>query len=344
MNFFIDFGYGYLKASDQNGNCVKFPSVFGEAHESFFDVGRTSKDLSIITSQGSWLFGNDALEQSITASHSQDRKWILSSEFKAGILLAISKLTNASRIDASLVLSLPYETAQQKQLVKDMIVNLEGEERISRSGQPGQKVILSVWDKFPVIPQNISPIARNFSDKYGNRKNVGDRDLALVGLCNIGSHTVELSTVRINNKTGSFVGINGMSKSLGTYALGNTIRPILEFAFPDAASLLKKDHILFDVISTGKFNPFNQSHDVTNYFNSPLKIYNKSIIAACHNFWADTAPIKRPELWGVVVSGGGAYVSADALREFHPNVIVSDNPQYDVVEGMRRIRMMIEKG
>lgn len=344
MNLMIDFGFGFLKAMDEKGNSVVFASVAGEMQDTSFSLSDNHAGLGITTEKGAWLFGQSAMEQSTFGSHQQNVDWILSNEYQAGILLAITQLTKASRVDVELTLSLPYETMQRKDMVKIMMSNLIGEHTVKSLDGDNQKVIISFPQRFPIVPQNVAPVLRHMIDKYGNvRLPDTDEPVIYVGLCNGGSHTVELSTCRVTLANKDFKALQGRSEAIGTYALSDVIRPMIQASYPNEAAILKKDHKLFEIMSTGLFKPYNQVHDVSDIIARPKEQYCQSIVNLCNNVWSDVTPIKKPELWGFIASGGGANIFVDSLEKWHPNVVKSDNTQMDVVEGMRRLRKMLDK-
>jgi hypothetical protein len=344
LKIFVDFGYGFLKAMDEKGSVILFPSVAGEMQEVSFSLSDNNTGLGITTDNGSWLFGQSAIEQSTLGSHQQNVDWILSDEYKAGVLLAITQLTKASRVDVELTLALPYETTERKELVKQLITNLRGEHIVKPIDSNRQHINLSFPQKFPIVPQNVSPVLRHMIDRFGNiRLPETLSDVLYIGLCNGGSHTVELSTCRIIPATNGFRALAGKSEAIGTYALSEVVRPILQQQFPDESPLLKKDHKLFEVMTTGEFRPYNQIYDVSEVIAKPKDQYCQTIINLCNNVWSNITAIKKPELYGFIASGGGANIFVDYLRRWHPNVQVSDNPQLDVCVGMQRLRKMLDK-
>jgi hypothetical protein len=343
LNVYTDFGYGFLKALTDHKEII-FPSVSGEMQTTAFSLSDNDTGLGITTDDGAWLFGQSAMEQSILSSQQQNVDWVLSPEYKAGILLAVTELTKASRVDIELTLALPYETVTRKEIVKQLINNLRGEHTVKPLGGNSQQITASFPQRFPIVPQNVAPVLRHMIDKHGNlRLPETNSDVIYIGLCNGGSHTVELSTCRIVLKTRDFKELKGRSEPIGTFALSEIVRPLLQERFPDEQQLFKRDHRLFDILKTGNFTPYNQVHSVDDLVNEPKDQYCQRITALCNEVWSDVSAIKKPELWGFVASGGGAHIFVEALEKWHPNVVISENPQWDVVEGCRRLRKMLEK-
>ena len=348
MKFSIDFGYGFLKASNEQGNTVIFPSVAGEMQEVSFSLSDNDTGLGITTDDGSWLFGQSAMEQSTFDSHQQNQNWILSDEYKAGILLAITQLSKASRLNVELTLALPFETMQRGGLVKTLIANLAGEHTVKPLGSNSQQITITFPQKFPLVQQNVAPVLRHVIDRYGNVRlpDTTNNNVIYIGLCNGGAHTIELSTCKITQHNGrqpGFQMLKGASRPGGTYSLTGNVRSLLQRRFPDEAAMFNNDHRLFNILSSGEFRSYNLVHDVSRIIAEPKGQYCKSIVHLCGNTWADTTEIMIAQLWGFIASGGGANLFADSLRQWHKNVVVSESPQFDVVEGMRRLRKMVDK-
>lgn len=348
MDIFIDPGYGFIKASDEKGNTKIFPSVAGEMQETFFSLSDNDAGLGITTDDGSWLFGQSAMEQSTFGSHQQNQDWILSDEYKAAILLAITQLSKASRLDVVLTLALPFETMQRLSLIQPLLVRLTGEHTVKPLDGNTQQITITFPQKFPLVQQNVAPVLRHVIDRYGNTRLPDTReDVIYIGLCNGGAHTVELGTCKITKRNGQQPGfkmLKGDSLPQGTYSLSSNARTLLKRKFPNEAAMFNDDHRLFNILTTGEFRPYNQVYDVTEIITGPKAQYCKNIVDLCGNVWADTKEIKKANLWGFIASGGGANIFVNSLRQWHPNVVVSDAPQFDVVEGLRRLRKMIDKG
>lgn len=344
MDISIDFGFGYLKALSNSGTRVIFPSIAGELQSSGFDLLAPANGIGITTNDGSWLFGESAIEQSAMAGRWQDNEWILSSQYKAGVLAAITELSKASRLDVELTIALPY--LDYKPFRDELISNLVGEHLVQRLGRNQQRISVVFPDRLAIIPQNIAPAFVHLLDRSGNFLQPDtSRDTIYIGILNVGSHTVELGTASITLPN-SFSGVAAQSRTeqAGMYSLSRVVRPLLLGKFQGKKNRFS-DHEIFDILRTGKAEVYNQDEDVGDLIASPKRQYCDRIIGLCSSNWSDEAPVPKSNLFAFVVSGGGAHIVEPYLRvnQYHPNLLVSDEPQWDVVEGMRRLRRMLSE-
>lgn len=344
MRIFVDFGYGYLKSITDDNRSVIFPSVAGELQESSFAL-QSSNGLGITTEEGSWLFGQSALRQSSLTTRWQESTWLLRPEYRAGILTAITELTKASRVDIELMIALPFQDYNNKPLRQELIESLKGEHEVKRLGRGTQRISINFPPAgfgFSAVPQNIAPAFCHLLDKKGHFVFPSrDRKDIYIGVLNVGSHTVELGTASIELPN-YFSGIAAQSRTeaKGMYTLSRAVRPKLQELFLGERSKFD-DHTIFDCLRTGRITLYNQEEDVSKITDNLKEQYCNLIAGICSANWSDESPVPKSELYQFVVSGGGAHVVAPYLRDWHPNVVVSDDPQYDVVEGMRRLRRML---
>lgn len=343
MKTFIDYGFGFLKAQNEDGRQVIFPSIAGELQQGQFEF-LPSQAIGITTTDGSWMFGESAAQQSAFASHVQSNDWVLSPRYKAGILAAISELTRASRVDIELMIGLPFFDV--KPFKDELIKMLAGEHTIQRLGRGKQQVSVTFPAKFSVVPQNIMPVFVHILDKHGGFSYPQTKRKQLhYGVLNVGSHTIELGTMTLTFPTDFAISPpQCKSEAKGMYSLTQVIRPLL-ITYLQGKKSKFTDHEIFEVVKLGIMPVANQDVNVSDLTTKPKREYCEAIQAICSTNWADTSPIPLSDLFGFVVSGGGAHVVEPFLRVngYHPNILVSDNPQFDVIEGMRRLRKMLER-
>jgi hypothetical protein len=343
LKIFIDYGFGYLKAQDETGKQVIFPSLAGELQQGSFEF-LPSQAIGITTNDGSWMFGESAAQQSAFASHVQSNDWVLSPRYKAGILAAISELTRASRVEVELMLGLPYTDI--KPFKKELLKNLVGEHNIKRLGRDRQQITIIFPTEFSVMPQSILPIFVHILNPHGGFNfPQTKRSKVHYGVANIGSHTVECGTMTLTFPLNfDIIHTQCRTEPKGMYSLSSVIRPILIEKLAGRKSKFT-DHEIFESVKTSICPIANQDVNVSDFIVNAKRDYCEDIQNICSSNWADTSPIPKSDLFGFVVSGGGAHVVEPYLKvnAYHPNILVSDNPQLDVIEGMKRLRKMLER-
>jgi len=345
LNVYSNLGFGFGKFLDDKGNRVIFPSVAGELQITAFD-GEFSGGLGITTEDGLWLFGQSALDQSAQSFHQQRSDWILSAEYRAGILLAITELTRASRVDVTLSIALPYATpAGMRSKLRD---RLTGEHLVKRHQRDSQRICIDFSQKHSFIPENIAPTFFHLLNQHGNVNRLDSSGTIYVGCINVGSHTVELSTAIINLNTSpidfDLVRPQNQSESGGMYSLTRSIQPLLRERFYGQKDKFTA-HEIFEIIRTDTVGIGNQRVDVSDITALPRISYQNRLMNLCSNNWSSESPHTPADLYAFIVSGGGAYIIAPYLKKFgfHNNILVSDDPQWDVPRGMKRLHRMLEK-
>lgn len=347
MNISIDFGFGYLKALSDSGKRVIFPSIAGELQSGGFDNTLSDNQLGIITDDGAWLFGDSAKEQSVFASHQQDKNWFTSMRYKAGVLLAITELTKASRVDVELMLSLPFEDFVESEVGPKIMTNLVGAHTVKRLGRDShQQINITFPVRFPLFPQNLASLYVHLVDENGHFCLPDTlRDAIFIGTCNIGSETIELSTVKVYLTEDSFKPIGQRNQSNtesgGVYSLVSVIRQIIKEKYPRKQL---KDHDIFNIIRTDTLEYGSSDIDISDLIAKPVKNFATAKYNLCTGYWGDGRPHPVTDLYMFILSGGGSDIVKSEFDRWNglTQVMVSDEPQWDVVEGMRRLRKMLK--
>lgn len=343
MNANIDFGFGYLKAQANNKEII-FPSVYGEYQHSDFGLLAGKNGYDIQTKDGSWLFGESALLQSALASRRQDSDWIFYPQYLAGMLVAISECIsrNTDEVVVDLATGLPYADYSRGQSYLDRFRKcLKGEHEIRRTFGKQTINIRSVL----IVPQNFGPILRHLFDESGQlHRPVTEDESIFLGCINIGSHTVELGTCEVT--LGKSIKINpveaqSLSEKKGVYSLLPAIRPLLKEQF--AGETFSYDRVL-KALETGKINIYNQKYPIRN-ISQPIGQFNERILGLATQNWSDQMPIPLNSLFTLILTGGGANLTASYLKEidYHPNIVVSSRPQWDTVKGYERLKKLLDK-
>lgn len=339
MKVNLDFGFAYLKGCNDTDTII-FPSICGEMQHDSFGWSNGS-GLGITTNEGRWLFGEAAIQQSVFASRSQDNSWFTSDEYKAGILTAISELTKASGVEVELMLALPFSVWQADSY--RIVERLQGEHTIHRNGRNRQTIKI-VFGKRATFPQNLAPLFVHFLDSSGRPllPQTG-RDSINVAIFNGGGNTIEYSTVEFNLKKFLPQGIMAQSgtEENGSFNLTSVIKSIVLQEYGRKIT----DHEAFVIIRTGMLEIQNRDVDISKLIQPAKNLYLNSLLGICNTTWTKGKKVDRDDLFMFIVSGGQGPVLYEFFKGvgYHGNTVMSDNPQFDVVEGMRRLRKFLER-
>lgn len=320
MIFFFDNGYGYSKSLSQSGQRVIFPSVAGEVSSYELDFFSNGSGLEIEVSGQSWLLGEEALRQSVMVSDMQNHDWILSPQWRAMLLCAISETTTASHVGVEVVTGLPFGDYTNKPLREQFKRELIDLYQIRRKGRTSQQITI---EKVLVIPQNFAPLFTHLSSLDIN---------AYVGVLNIGSHTVDYSTVQLT-KGGrpEPIKIQCGSESMGTRTAIKQYKSHMaskqpRYKFTNYEADLK----LREPISSA-------SVDI-------LASFTRSLLALVSNNWSDNFPVPFSKLTHFIVTGGGASLVGEQIKEEledrGPEIKVGN--QWDTVTGYKIAREVMK--
>ncbi len=329
-----DPGNGFTKCIDNRGNQAFWPSVFGA-----MPAGSNGTELGIYSEDyGDYLSGESALTLSAMSRHFQNYEDCLTNAYAANVLLAISQMNKGNVIDCELVLSLPFDAMY---LQKELIAHLTGTHVIKRLG--GKKQTINITfpkdekgkNKWGVMPQNAAPAFATLDLKSIKRE--GEIWIA-VG--NVGSQTFEQGTFGIDLESYALrPGLRAQqaTETKGMYTLANDKRPLLIEHFRGKLTSFSQ-HMIFKILLTGEVEVGNAIIDVSEIINPKKQEYLQIIVNYCRQLWKAQNGKEIGEIYQFCLSGGGAHIVVDYLRSvnFHNNIVVSDNPQFDVVRGLQK--------
>ncbi len=325
MNIFCDGGFGYWKLLANNQR-VKFRNIFGEYQPSLIEG---DIDLSIkIDGFGSWTFGEAARLRSSQVGNIQESRWIFSDEYLAGLLLAISEAysANTHHIKASILTGLPGQDYKDKRVIEEFKSSLLGEYTIHRNNYKQTITIENVT----VTSQAYGPLFNHLINGNGqfNRPDTKAR-FARFGSINIGFNTVEIDTVSIGNLDNPNLQSTKQWKSTpsGVHTLIENMRQYLQEQFLGER--------------------FNDNRVIETIEENGLELYGKWYGVEAKEIKAEFASnIKRlasnvygddlKDLTWLILTGGGATIVADYFSDYHQQIKVSNDPQWDAVEGYKK--------
>ncbi len=333
----IDSGFGYMKAL-VNGKQVKFANLTGNYRLSDNGVIGSSRDLSIIVDGlGSWNFGQTAVLQSSTYGRRQSSDRIFTNEFLAGLLLAISEgySKNTDRIEVDVITGLPGSEYNRDKAYKDSFRKfIVGDYHIQRPGYNQRITIKSL--RF--TQQAWGAIWRHLIDDKGNPVKPDIKaDIAQIGCINVGYRTVEIGTVEVsgiqsgNLRVQTAAGIE-LSEPDGTHRLIHSLVNNLSQALHQPIKAEQAIEILENggLILNGDWLDYQLQDDTKFNFNSIIYSHMTKVYDNGTAF-----------LYRLILTGGGANV-VDSFSHI-PQLVVSETPQWDTVEGYSRLAKLVAK-
>jgi len=311
-----DLGFGYAKILGPNNHRVCFPSVVGEVSAYDLDLfGNGQQQIEVGKQQ--YLIGDSALRQSMLTVDMQNSDWILSPQWRAMLLYAISETTKARKVEVEIVTGLPFSDYLNKPLRVEFRESLLGTHLIQRSGHTKQKVQIN---EARILTQNFGPIFHHLKL---------DQD-AMVGVLNIGSHTVEMATVQLN-KGGRPEAIRSQctSDNRGTRTTLPLLHNVLNREKP---GIRYSDYELDKGLQAGQVAGVKLASHLNNFIQSVQALVDKN--------WSSFQVVPLNRLTHFIVTGGGASLVGKKLKVEGPEVIVGD--QWDTVLGYEAARKVMK--
>ena len=331
----VDPGFGFMKAIHQHNNQkVKFANIIGNYRNDGSLTGNADNLSISVEGVGAYNFGNTAvLQSSGGGSRSQSNNRIFTPEYLAGMLLAISEgySKNTDRIEVDIITGLPgvdynQYVAKDKAYQTDFKKFITGQYQIERPGYKQQITINSIM----CTNQGWGAIYCHLIDKSGNWiKPDIEIDTLQIGNVNIGFNTIENGTVEVQgilNGSLRFVEARGKSKSKasGVHTIIDALIADLYTKFgivydtEKALSILETGKVLID----GELVEYQLPDDIKNGF-------GKSCLDLASQVWSDA---EIHDLYRIVLTGGGANIVQGSFAHI-PQLLVSDDPQWDTVKG-----------
>jgi len=327
MKMYLDVGFGYTKATTNSNKKILWSSVYSE-----LPGGLNGTELGIYSPFGNFLFGESALNVSAMPRRFQSFEDCLSNAYAANVLLAISQLNGGNVVDCELVLSLPYQS-MRGDLPSQLMSRLAGEHIIHRLGYHKQTINITFPVKWPVMPQNIAPAFVSLAP--GGKFKTDAMGIVWIGIINVGSKTLELGTFGIDvDNLRLKASSQQMTFAKGIYTLADTIQPLLVDTLAGKRTSFSQ-HELFNVLITDSVMYGKEMIDVFATVEPSKTDYLQAVHNYCLQNWTANRGKEPGEIYQFCVSGGGASVVVPYLQKvnFHNNITVSDDPQFDVCNG-----------
>jgi len=314
MKIGYDGGYSAVKAVSGDRR-VTFPSVIGTPDRARFSLnGDGGNDIILNLTDGTYLVGQGAVEQSRFVNRREDRSWIESSEYYRLVLASFTELTTATSCDLTIVTGLPVAYYGDKDKLRDLFL---GEHRAARDGRRSQ--VFRVTD-CRVIPQ---PFGALLSLALDNRGRVQDTELATgkIGIVDVGGKTTNLLSV---NRL-SEIARETASVNVGSWDAARMVREYLEQYCPD---LVLRDHQVIEAMIARSVSYYDGKVDLGDVVDAALEPLANQVIAQATQLWNAGAGLSA-----ILVSGGGALLLGPAIKKHFRHARVVEDPVFANASG-----------
>jgi plasmid segregation protein ParM len=310
----IDVGYNATKAITDKRRAM-FPSAVGTPDRARFALtpgGNGDGAAAIIlTAPDHVLIGDEAVQQSRFLNRREDRHWITSPEWRALFLAALTELTPGTSVDIEVVTGLPVAFYSDKDQVQQ---HVRGEHRVQREGRRTQ--LLRVTNA-RVIPQPFGSLLAAVLDDRGHIHRP-DLAQAAVGLIDIGGKTCNLLSVHRLSE----IGRETASVNIGGWNLVRAVRHWLAQAYPGLDDL--RDHQLAAAIQARTLRYYGEPvADFPAVVDEITADLARQIISEASHLWNGAAALDA-----MLVTGGGALLLGDHIRQHWPHAQVVTEPVY----------------
>jgi hypothetical protein len=316
-------------------------------------------ELGIHSDFGSFLFGDSAQNISAMTRRFQSYEDCLTDAYAANCLLAIAEMNGGNVVNCELTLSLPYQSMRNDRMATELKTKLASSHTIKKLSYHKQTINVTFPIKWPIMPQNVAPAFVSLAPS--GRFKSDATGLIWIGVINVGSKTLELGTFGIDVDSYSLRASNQhMTFAKGVYTLADSVRPLLLDVLQGKRSSLTQ-HEIFNSLVTDTVQYGNENVDVFNslvtdtvqYGNENVDVstvvyaarsdYRDTVRNHCLENWTANRGKEPGEIYQYCVSGGGAHIVAPFLRDvgFHNNIVVSNDPQFDVVRGSLNWRKLV---
>lgn len=313
----LDLGYDSTKWLGNNKEGT-FPSEVGPLPREGFSLSGDGSGGIFLELPTPAAVGVAAVEQSYTSNARQDREWILGNEWYLLAMAALSELTTAKNAQLDLVTGLPVAFYADKGQVID---RLTGFHQIKRQGRHAQGFTIQT---VKVIPQ---PFGSLLDSCLSNTGKVTDKTLAggRVGVLDIGGKTTNLLVVNrlseIVKETDSVnVGGNLAAQQLSTALLA--LCPGLSLRKYELAQAIISKTVVYKTATV----------DISETVDAILAPIASQIIAEVTRAWNGAVNFSA-----LLVSGGGALLFGDAIRERFPYARVVSDPVFANARGFWKL-------
>jgi len=323
MNAGIDIGYDSTKAVSGERRSI-FRSIVGTAERSQFSLnGHHDSDIILNDNGAAWLVGDGAVTHSRFINRREDAAWYQSDEYRRLMLAAYGQLTSGTSVKLAVVTGLPvaYHATGKDELSE----LFGGRHRLEIEGRTPQQIEVA---QCRVIPQPFGTVLALALNDAGR---IVDREVAAgpVGVVDIGGKTVNLLSAR---------GLSDVSRETTSVNLGawNVVRAVREQLSTTCAGLELRDHELMDAIRQREVWYYGERVDLAEVVDDTLATMARTVISTATQLWNGGAGLRA-----VLITGGGAHLLGDSLKQAFRHARVVKRPRYANALGYYRLAVFL---
>lgn len=319
----LDVGFGFTKAAGR-GREISIPSIVGPAIDIKYhnDLVKTGGGHTY-TIDGIDLFAGDfANLQSPSVLSPRARERTGTPVVETLLCVVLHKLGVAG--DVKLVTGLPVSWYADKD---KLTAQLGGEHDYSVDGEPHQINVTDV----AVVPQPFGSFFSAILDVKGRMTNPG-LAFSRVAILDVGMHTTDFALAD---------DLRYIEKSSGS--IETAMAKAYELIARELQERYNRDmsvHAIDEALRNGAtVDVYDQEHDIADLAQSALESVAQVILAKAMTLWGDARDIKR-----LLVTGGGAYVLGDYIKEQYPHAVTTQEPGLCNARGFRQYGLHKWKG
>jgi len=313
----LDVGYGFVKATSSGRTCV-FPSIAGDAIRGDFDNGlvTSGKGATLQVDGLSWFYGDQARKHSrnpvaLFARERTEQRDVMRVLFAA--TLAELNITSGT---VDLATGLPVDWFADRDGLESV---LRGTHSFKVEGVPCSVYV----DQVATIPQPFGSLFDLLLDTGGKIVNA---DLAhgRVGILDVGSYTTDAALCD---------NMEFIAKSSGsrTIAMSNVWRQVGD-AVRAHYGLDYEPHQVDSLMRNGRtVTVQGTDRSIDNLIQPAVDAVAQQVLAFARDRWGSARDFKR-----VLLTGGGAYYLADAVRAVYPHTLVLSEPHTGNLRGFHK--------
>lgn len=308
----LDLGYSSTKVVAE-GKTFKIPSIVG-SYEDFFTVGGEKEVFEVDGKR--YLVGNQAIDQSHIVERREDRAWIKSNMYKVLMQYALVKSMQSSRLSsqsALVVSGLPLSYfSKDSAYLKSL---LSGEIRGTLNGVESIFTVAQAT----VVPQPFGALLDYALNDDGGI--IVDRAKGRTGVIDVGGKTTNILSVS---------DLSELSREATSVNVGGwtAVRRLTDYLRDKYSDIDDRASNMEKILNTKEFIYFGERVSVGDFVDSVSADIANQIKSEISQRWGSASQFER-----IIVSGGGAYLVGDALKEILPQAFISDNPVFTNAKG-----------
>lgn len=315
MNVGIDIGYSSTKVVSSDTR-KSFQSIIGSSDTPRFNLSQNTEGTISFTANTrlklngeKFVFGNVAIDQSISTTRREDRNWIRTQDYYKLLIASLWLLYDTPRNNAvfNVCTGLPVMYFTDKPLLIDLFT---GKHTFSFNDEPEIDITI---ENVRVIPQ---PFGTAFDVCLSEDGNISDSIIATgnIGIVDIGGKTTNILSIKKlgeNPKETTGINVGGWD---AIRALGVILRskfPDLELRDIDIAQALVDKYVFY----------FGEKHLILGDIEQVSTIIAHQIEAEITRIWGTGAKMDK-----IIFTGGGSILVGQYFTSLYKNaVVVSDN-------------------